>query len=345
FARCQFVHLSSFPGWLSAGPADFCQESVWAVDWVRMSTETNTRLHLGAPQISGPLAVYPIFGPEANFRYRSLRDAVSQGVFISEVQSRASVNTVTVTNASDRPVLLYEGELITGAQQNRTIDQPVLVPAAAKLDVAVSCVEHGRWDHSRHGQSSSVSARMSHPGLRAVKRAAANRNRDAGLAARPDQGEVWAVVGASLYRHGVESMSDAFTDLFEAKDQWLAEIRGEIRGQDGQLGAVAQINARPVASDLANRPEVFAYLLPGLLDGYALQALDAIDETRAEPHQASDTAALDFFDMVISSRGRWLPTVGMGDAFTPTRRRINGCGLRAEGELVALSAFPAKAAA
>jgi hypothetical protein len=34
----------------------------------------------------------------------------------------------------------------------------------------------------------------------------------------------------------------------------------------------------------------------------------------------------------------------MGDAFTPTRRRVSGCGLRADRELIALSAFPAKAA-
>jgi hypothetical protein len=113
---------------------------------------------------------------------------------------------------------------------------------------------------------------------------------------------------------------------------------------DGQLGAVVQIAGEPVALDLVSRPEVFADLLPRLLDGYALQALQTMNATVPPRMTASDEAAVDFFELVLNSRRRWIPTPGMGDAFTPTRRRVNGCGLRADRELIALSAFPAKAA-
>jgi hypothetical protein len=309
-----------------------------------MSTNTALRHHLGEPQISGPLAVYPIFGPQPRLRYRSLAHAAQRGAYVTELDGRASVNDVLITNASDQAVLLYEGELIAGAQQNRTIDQPVLIPAGAQLKIPVSCVEHGRWDDERHAEPFIVAPHTADPELRRTKRATANRRSSAGDEPRPEQHEVWHEVEQRLECHGVSSASAAFTDLFEGKRASLDELKRPIRLVDGQQGAVVEIAGEPVVFDLVSRPEAFADLLPGLLDGYALQALQTLNAAVPPRMKPSDEAALDFFELVLTSRRRWIPTSGMGDAFTPTRRRVNGCGLRADRELIALSAFPAKAA-
>ena len=309
-----------------------------------MSTNIALRHHLGEPQISGPLAVYPIFGPHPRLRYRSLAHAVERGAYITELDGRASVNDVLITNASGQGVLLYEGELIAGARQNRTIDQPVLIPAGAQIKIPVSCVEHGRWDDERHAEPFSVAPHAADPGLRRTKRATANRRSSAGDEPRPEQHEVWHEVEQRLECHGVTSASAAFTDLFDAKRASLDELKWPIHAVDGQLGAVVEIAGEPVALDLVSRPEAFADLLPRLLDGYALQARDTLNAALPPRMTPSDEAALDFFELVLTSRRRWIPTPGMGDAFTPTRRRLNGCGLRADRELIALSAFPAEAA-
>jgi hypothetical protein len=309
-----------------------------------MSTHTALSHHLGEPQISGPLAVYPIFGPQPRLRYRSLAHAVERGAYITELDGRASVNDVLITNASDQVVLLYEGELIAGAQQNRTIDQPVLIPAGAQIKIPVSCVEHGRWDDDRQAEPFIVAPHAADPELRRTTRATANRRSSAGDEPRPEQHEVWHEVEQRLERHSVASASAAFTDLFDAKRASLDELREPIRPVDGQLGAVVEIAGEPVAFDLVSRPEAFADLLPRLLDGYALQALQTLNAVVPPRTRPSDEAALDFFELVLTSRRRWIPTPGMGDAFTPTRRRLSGCGLRADRELIALSAFPAKAA-
>src|SRR5579859_5111229 len=103
-----------------------------------MTTSTASRFRLGAPQVAGPLAVYPIFGGEPRLRYHGLSPAIKQGAFISEVDEHGDVNEVLVCNASKLPLLLYEGELILGARQNRTIDTPVLVPRGVELQVPVS---------------------------------------------------------------------------------------------------------------------------------------------------------------------------------------------------------------
>jgi hypothetical protein len=308
-----------------------------------MSIHTAVRHHLGEPQISGRLAVYPIFGPQPRLRYRSLAHAVERGAYITELDGRASVNDVLITNASDQGVLLYEGELIAGAQQNRTIDQPVLIPAGAQIKIPVSCVEHGRWDAERHAEPFIVAPHAADPELRRTKRATANRRSTSGDEPRPEQHEVWHEIEQRLECHGVTSASAAFTDLFDAKRASLDELKRPIRPIDGQQGAVVEIAGQPVALDLVSRPETFADLLPRLLDGYALQALQTLNADVPPRMEASDEAALGFFELVLTSRRRWIPTPGMGDAFTPTRRRVNGCGLRAERELIALSAFPAKA--
>jgi len=303
-----------------------------------MTTRTASKLRLGSPQVAGPLAAYPIFGGEPRFRYHGVTQGVKHGAFISEVDEHGDVNEVMVCNASKLPLLLYEGELILGARQNRTIDAPVLVPKGVELQVPVSCVEEGRWEHGQRAASFSPAGYTVDPDLRRDKRARANERALAGEAALPDQGEVWAGVSERLTAHAVNSPSSALTDLYQSRRPLLDEIKHEIALQDGQVGAVVQVAERPVAFDLVGRPEVFAELFPRLLDGYGVLAMNWLTLPDRRP---DDSAAFAFFEKAMSSRHRWIPTNGMGDAFALTRRTVHGCGLRAEGELVALSAFPA----
>ena len=76
------------------------------------------------------------------------------------------VPLLSVTNLADVPILLVEGELLIGGDQDRTMNVTVLCPPRALIDVPVSCVEAGRW-----GSRRAMSASNSHaPGsLRAAK--------------------------------------------------------------------------------------------------------------------------------------------------------------------------------
>jgi hypothetical protein len=101
-------------------------------------------IEVGEPDIAGPLALFPLFGPPAHFEYQSFAQGRTQGVSIKELADGASVNDLVVYNPTELPVLLFEGEEVLGAQQNRTLDVTVLVPARSTLRVPVSCVEAGR---------------------------------------------------------------------------------------------------------------------------------------------------------------------------------------------------------
>src|SRR3954469_8683629 len=110
-------------------------------------------LSVGDPDVHGPLAVFPLFGPPPRLEYLPFAQAAALGVSIKELEGIASVNDLVVINPLDKPVLLYEGEEVLGAQQNRTFDVSVLVPARSHLQVPVSCVEQRRWDGRRHGEA------------------------------------------------------------------------------------------------------------------------------------------------------------------------------------------------
>ena len=97
------------------------------------------------------------FGPEAD--YISLKDAISKGLTAKELPGGGSVRDLVVQNPSRHNVLVFEGEEVLGAQQNRTFDISVLVPGGSQLPV--SCVEAGRWDGSRNVEAFTSSPQTS----------------------------------------------------------------------------------------------------------------------------------------------------------------------------------------
>ena len=126
------------------------------------------------------------------------------------------------------PVLLFEGEEVLGAKQNRTFDSSVLVDARSHLHVPVSCVEQGRWTPGREADPMVPAPQAADPALRRLKRETANRSARGGAAARADQGEVWGDVRSRLSQHGVESSSGAMNDLYEGRRD-RSERSGRLR--------------------------------------------------------------------------------------------------------------------
>lgn len=264
--------------------------------------ETITTLFkIGDPQVAGPLAVFPVFGPEPKLDYRAFADATGLGAFVKELDEGASVNDLLVENPTDDDLLIFEGEEVLGAKQNRVFDASVLVAAGVRLKLPVSCLEQGRWDPRGEHEHFDVALQASDPSMRRLKRARANTRAAAGMPARPDQGEVWGEVSARLADHEVTSPSAALDDVYKARRQGLDEIADAIRPGDGQVGAIAVVGPRLVALDLVGRSDVFISLLPRLAQGYALEALDG---ERAEPERESAQA---FLAAAMTSVRRPLP--------------------------------------
>lgn len=181
-------------------------------------------LRLGEPDVAGPLAVFPLFGAEPRLEYVSFAQGRTIGVSVKELEGGASVNDLRVVNPTDRPVLIYEGEEVHGAQQNRTFDVSVLVAARSSLQVPVSCVEAGRWDGSRRFESFAPAPQAAYPALRRLKNRAARASLAAGTGPRAMQAEVWDEVALKSARMDVASDTGAMHDIYEQRRTRLAEL-------------------------------------------------------------------------------------------------------------------------
>jgi hypothetical protein len=302
-------------------------------------------IEVGEPDAAPGFTVYPLFGPPAALDYVAFASAHEQ-VAITELDGGASVNDLTVTNDSGNAVLLYEGEEILGAQQNRVLDISVLVAAHAKTRIPVSCVERGRWDGRRHRERFHPSRQAADPKLRRIKNRRARFHAEAIGEARSDQAEVWKEVSTRGAELQAASPTDAMSDFFDHHRDGLERIRAEIRLHDGQCGSVAVIAGRIAILDFVGRADVYAALHPAIVEGYALDAL--AQKRRGEgsaDHGGVDASTVRGFTLLAcdSPAGAGTPGPGLGTTTRFAANGVDGSALIHEGELVQLTAYPSDA--
>src|SRR5277367_1792343 len=88
----------------------------------------------------------------------------------------ADVNRLVLVNNSKHPLLLLAGEIVTGGKQDRVIGKDRIVPAESDpVDLAVFCVEPGRWVGST-AQFGASGTMYGEPAVRA--RAMADKNQE-----------------------------------------------------------------------------------------------------------------------------------------------------------------------
>jgi hypothetical protein len=293
------------------------------------------QITVAAPTVVGPLAVFPLIADRApSVHYVSFAEAVQRGAAVKELPGGASVNDLIVSNPLDILVLLYEGEEVLGAQQNRTFDVSVLVAARSELKVPVSCVEAGRWDGGRHDEAFAPAPQTANPRLRRMKNTQARASLAAGLEARAVQSEVWREVADTAGRHGVSSPTAAIHDVFERRRGRLDTIVSAVEMHCSQVGMLAAIGGRFVVLDHVSEVEAFASLHDPLVQGYALDALEAPGAPAPSIEDARD-----FVELLLAAPYTSEPAVGLGEGLRFAFGGLAGAGLVCDGELVTLTAF------
>lgn len=111
---------------------------------------------VGAPVVSGALAVYPIGrdeDPRLQPRVLTLPEALDEGLAVMRETGR--VHQVELFVRDDRPVLCLAGDLAVGAKQDRVISRAaVAMRRSGKANVPAYCIERDRWQ--RRGRESQV---------------------------------------------------------------------------------------------------------------------------------------------------------------------------------------------
>lgn len=294
-----------------------------------MATTVKSMIQLGEPVERRGLVVAPLFPrcrPSAE--YVTLEEAVPHGLRISEVDEAGSVPELLVENPLDANVLLYDGEEVTGAKQNRILNLTVLVGARSATKIPVSCVEQGRW--SRQSRHFAPAPHASYPALRHRKALALEA---APMMRGAAQEVVWDEVSEKSTRNRVHSPTGAHADLFEARQEELAALRKVFPLQPGQSGSIFTTGGQFVL-DYVSRPEAFALFYPKLLDGYLLDGIERLDGKPAGEEELES-----FLAATQEARRKRSPSAALGEDVRLNGAGIIGSGLELEGELIQLSAF------
>lgn len=284
---------------------------------------------LGEPREHRGIVVTPLFTRRTPVvEYVTLDEALPLGLAITETSEAGTVPELAVSNPLDRNVLLYDGEELVGAKQNRILNVTVLVGARSALPIPVSCVEEGRW--SRRSALFGSAGHVSHAHLR--------RRKAEMLAARPlargiAQGEVWDEVRNIADRMSVDSPTRANSDTFAAHRVSLDALERAFPAEPGQCGAVLALGDT-LCLDWVSRPDAFAGLWPKLRRGYLLDALGRLDG----PATAKQRSA-GFVDEVGAALVTRQPSAGLGEDVRLRGSALVGSGLELAGELLQLSAF------
>jgi hypothetical protein len=285
-------------------------------------------IQLGEPVERHGVVIAPVFPrqtPQA--RYVTLDDALPLGLRVTEVDAAGRVPELAVLNPLDDDVLLYDGEELIGAKQNRILNVTVLITGDSETVIPVSCVEEGRW---RARSLTFAPGRAAYPDLR--------RNKALALSAAPlargvAQAAIWDSVREKERLHGSHSPTHAHDELFHARAGDLNGLRRAFPLHPGQAGALFALDSQ-ISLDFVSRPDAFARLYPKLLDGYLLDALERLDG-RAARGEALESFLREVESAPLS-RG---PSAGLGEDLRLREEQVVGSGLALNGELLQLCAF------
>ncbi len=252
----------------------------------------------------------------------------SSGLIVSEFDV-ATVGALKVTNPTDRPVLIVEGEHFTGGKQNRTINATILVPAGSRLDVPVSCLEQGRWGRHRAWRRAEAFAPQ---GIRKGKRASVNRSFCVSGDHKSDQHAIWNDISAMMLREGVASSTGAAEELEESyrrhhSRRETVEALVDRGPLPGQCGIVVAYGSDVTAMDLFGAPHLLREHWGALVRSHFL-------ETRPSRGRPSATSALKRMRRLGASPAETAPGVGLGCEHRVSGRRLTGQALVLDGALI-----------
>ena len=218
-------------------------------------TITIPPLHVGHGTSFGGLTVFPVWldGPGI-----SGLDWTPGNILVAEREGLPVVEELVVENASIRPLVALEGDLLKGGWQDRMIATSILLAPREHRVVEAVCVEHGRWSgsggHDFRGERGSTSVRHGNVSLRGSL-----------VTGEDAQHEVWRRIGRYESVLGATESSSMIDHLQASTGVPLTRIAG-------QSGVIIGIGGRVIGGEIFGSPGGLRARWRGILDAATLDA-------------------------------------------------------------------------
>jgi hypothetical protein len=224
----------------------------------------------------GNLRIYPIMANEVykekskvSSNYISLQQALQKkSIVISEVSEGGTVNTLQLSNTGKDTVMIMAGEVVLGGKQDRAIGQEMLLPPGAKnVNVAVFCVEHGRWNANQSG--SNFNGYYGFVGNQVRKKVIVDKN----------QSNVWSEVSKSHNKAAVSSGTNTFKDI-QKSEEYMTQLKSykdyflpKLKALGSVLGFVVVTGDKILGTELFSSADIFNQQSDKLLESYITEAM------------------------------------------------------------------------
>jgi len=292
---------------------------------------------LGGKQTHLNMTLFPLLASDAGEPdYLILEEALGQGVAeITEISHGGSVPDLKLVNKSPGKLLVVDGEELVGAKQNRTVNATFLIAGQTEITIPVSCVEQGRWFY--RSQNFASGEKVMSAILRCKNQRSVAVNLRDGIGYRSDQGMIWDELALKAERMNTHCPTGAMADLFEGQKDRLGEYLKAFRLVDCQVGAVFAINGEVVGLECFGPQHTFAKFFPKLVQSYALDALDWLEESGR--NQVSSESVRHFLEGVQKAPCKSHPSLGLGENIRFENNSVSGASLVHEGRVLHLSAY------
>ncbi|HEV3317764.1 MAG TPA: DUF6569 family protein [Candidatus Angelobacter sp.] len=318
-----------------------------------------------APISHGDLTIYPVVASKVHDTsdFLTLDEGIRSGeVVVTEVGnihplirrrttvippqgSGGVVNRLVLVNNSKHPLILLAGEIVTGGKQDRVVGKDRIVPAESDpIDLAVFCVEHGRWVASSEKFDTHAYV-MAQPSVRKEAMVAnnqqkvwdevgnSNRNMAANAQANLSRGasqtvevqgsapmiELRKLENTTSYAKTRENktIQQQVDDIVQPMQKSYESVIKQLREQNA-VGVVVAVKGRIIWADIFASNGLLSKYWPKLLQSYAAEALSMSGERT----EITGKLAQQFLDnwqatheVVESEPGLYRQTEMTGDRF------------------------------
>ena len=263
--------------------------------------------------------------------FLTLKKGYEMGLVEIKELENSTVNTVSCKNDSVAPLILIDGDEITGAMQNRIINDTLLIPAKSTINIPVSCTEHGRW----HTKGEGAESRTFKPSLYSANHSTRSRKSRASYEERDYQGEVWDSISEFESRSNFKSMTSALNDSYENLKDKQNDYLSKFHIEDGQNGVIFIVNGEVKGLELFYNHSIYKEYHEKLCRSYIIEAIvekksvDNIDRLKL----------MKVLENISQSEFKSKKSIGLGDNLKFSNDFGSGSGLVWEDELIHMTFF------
>lgn len=266
--------------------------------------------------------------------FLTLNKGLNMGlVEIDEINEEGSVPELKVKNDAITPLLLLDGEELTGAKQNRILNTTILIPEKSEITVPVSCTEAGRWDFtSKHFQDSGHIASAT---VRKGKTSSVSESLKTNKLYQSNQSKVWNDIANAERTLKVKTETGALRDIYTAQKENVDNYLKDFKYIKNQNGSLIFINGEIIGMELIYNTYRYQEYHEKIIKSYIL---DAIQHIPLNTPKLDDTklldSALNFINLTLNTKAKSYPSIGYGEDIRIENENIFGSALTYQKELI-----------